>query len=104
MLSPDEAYGLAGQVEEVQQELAKGQAALFAFARGKLGQSGQAPMVGILRIAAAVMLRSPAAGALVAGASGAQPNGPPSARPAPPPWAIGWGGSRRSWRRPLLRR
>jgi len=53
MLSPDEAYGLAGQIEEVQQELAKGQAALFAFARGKLGQSGQPTMVDILRIAAA---------------------------------------------------
>jgi len=53
MLSPDEAYGLAGQIEEVQQELAKGQAALFAFARGKLGQPGQPTTVDILRISAA---------------------------------------------------
>jgi len=40
-LSSDEAYGLIGQIEEVRHEMALAQAALIAFARGKLGQPGQ---------------------------------------------------------------
>jgi len=64
-LSSDEAYGLIGQIEEVRHEMALAQAALIAFARGKLGQPGQPNTIDVLRISAAAALASQAAQRLV---------------------------------------